>query len=125
MDATLYVVTVPQFLRNYKILFKTFYINKQKTLFMLILNVIENVLAWDCVVCRVLTMTYHRFCKKYFLQKWVVLLSALYLVYGIHESYYFLCVKKTIEQIYRSRCLFIRKLFVMAYSSVQNIFFYN
>ena len=41
------------------------------------------------------------------------------------ESYYFLCVKKTIEQIYRSRCLFIHKLFVMAYSSVQNLLFYN
>ena len=38
---------------------------------------------------------------------------------------YFLCVKKTIEQFYRNRCLFISKVFVMAYSSVQNILFYN
>ena len=28
------------------------------------------------------------------------------------EKYYLLCVKKTIEQIYRDTCLFIRKLFV-------------
>ena len=31
MDRTLYVVSMPQFLRNYKLLFKTFYI-KIKTL---------------------------------------------------------------------------------------------
>ena len=33
--------------------------------------------------------------------------------------------KKTIEQIYRNRYLSICKLFVMTYSSVQNILFYN
>ena len=33
---------------------------------MLILNVIDNGLACDCGVSRVLIMTYHRFCKKYF-----------------------------------------------------------
>ena len=92
---------------------------------MLILNVIDNGLACDCVVCRVLIMTYHRFCKKKFVKN-----GLYYLVYYIWyiafmESYYFLCVKKTIEQIYRNRCLFIRKLFVMAYSCVQNILFYN
>ena len=41
------------------------------------------------------------------------------------EKYYLPCVKKTIEQIYRNRRLIIRKLFVMAYLSVQNILFYN
>ena len=92
---------------------------------MLILNVIDNGLAGDCAVCRVLIMTYHRFCKKNFLKKLVVLLYVLYLVYSIHGKLFLLCVKKTIEQIYRSMCLFIRKLFVMAYSSVQNILFYN
>ena len=37
------------------------------------------------------------------------------------ESYYFLCVRETIEQIYRNMCLVIRKLFVIAYLRVQNI----
>ena len=37
------------------------------------------------------------------------------------ESYSFLFVKKTIEQIYRNMCLFICKLIVTAYISVQNI----
>ena len=92
---------------------------------MLILNIIDNGLACDCVVCRVLIMTYHRVCKK----NKIIKNGLYYLVYYIWyiefmASYYFLFVKKTIEQIYRSRCLFIRKLFVMAYSSVQNIQFY-
>ena len=51
---------------------------------MLILNVIDNGLACDSVVCRVLIMTYHRFCKKIFSLKMVVLLSVLYLEYSIH-----------------------------------------
>ena len=37
------------------------------------------------------------------------------------ESYYFICVKKTIEQIYQNLCLLICRLIVMAYISVQNI----
>ena len=40
-------------------------------------------------------------------------------------SNYFVCVKKTIEQIHGSMCLFLSKLFLKAYSSVQNILFYN
>ena len=40
------------------------------------------------------------------------------------ESYYFLCVKKTIEHICRNMCLLICKFFVMAYLSVQNILCY-
>ena len=32
---------------------------------MLILNVIDNGLAGDCVVCRVLIMIYHLFCKDF------------------------------------------------------------
>ena len=43
-----------------------------------------------------------------------------YLVYYIWyiafiESYYFLSIKKNMEQIYRNMCLLMRKLFVMAY----------
>ena len=95
---------------------------------MLLLNVIDNGLACDCIVCRVLIMTFGDtidFARKNFVKN-----GLYYKVYYIWyiafmESYYFLCVKKTIEQIYRSRCLFIHKLFVMAYSSVQNILFYN
>ena len=56
---------------------------------MLILNVIDNGLANDCGVCRVLIMTYHRFCKKYFPSKWVVLLNVLYLVCSIHGKLLF------------------------------------
>ena len=41
---------------------------------MLILNVIDNVLACDYGVTSVLIMTEHIFCKKYFTQKWVVLI---------------------------------------------------
>ena len=41
------------------------------------------------------------------------------------KGYYFLCVKKTIEQSYRNMCLLIRKLFILAYLSVRNILFYN
>ena len=68
-------------------------------------------------------MTHHRFCKNLFLKN-----GLYYLVYYIWyivfiESLYFLCVKKTIEQIYRNLCLLIRKLFVMAYLSFQNILF--
>ena len=33
---------------------------------MLILDVIDNGLASDCGVSKILLMTYHRFCKKYF-----------------------------------------------------------
>ena len=40
-------------------------------------------------------------------------------------SYYFLFIKKAIEQIYRNMCLLMRKLFGVAYLSVQNILFYN
>ena len=67
---------------------------------MLILNAIDNGLASDCGVSRVLIMTYHRFCKKYFTQKWVVLIVYYIWYIAFIESYYFLCVKKTIEHIY-------------------------
>ena len=43
MDGTLYMVYMPIFLRNYKLLLTTF-----KTLLMLILNVIDNGLVCDC-----------------------------------------------------------------------------
>ena len=92
---------------------------------MLILNAIDNGLACACGVYRVLIMAYHRFARNIFL-----LNGLYYLVYDIWyitfmESYYSLCFKKTIEQIYRNRCLFIRKLFVMAYIGVQNTLFYS
>ena len=61
---------------------------------MLILNVIDNGLDCDCCVYRVLIMTYHRFCKKYFPLKWVVLLSVLYLVYSIQGKLLFpMCIE--------------------------------
>ena len=41
------------------------------------------------------------------------------------ESYYFLCVKKTIQQINQNMCLLIRKLIVTALLSVQNLLFYD
>ena len=65
MDATLYAVSMPQFLRNNKLLFTTFYLNKIKTLCMLILNVIDNGLACDSGVCRVLIMTHYRLFKNF------------------------------------------------------------
>ena len=92
---------------------------------MLILNAIDNGLACDCGVYRVLIMAYHRFCKNIFLKNGLYHLVYYIWYIAFMESYYFLCVKKTIDQIYRNRCLFIRKLFVMAYSSVQNTLFYN
>ena len=92
---------------------------------MLILNSLDNGLCFDCGVSRVLFMIYHRFCKKYFPSKWVVLI-VYYLWYkAFFESYYFICVKKTIEHIYQNMCLLICKLIVMAYISVQNILFSN
>ena len=66
MDGTLYAVYMPKFLINYKLLFKTFYIDKKKTLCMLILNATDIGLACDCGESRVLIMTYHQYCKKYF-----------------------------------------------------------
>ena len=95
------------------------------TLRMLILNAIDNGLACDCGVCSVFIMTYHRFSKNIFLKN-----GLYYLVYYIWyiafiESYYFLCVMKSIEHIYRNMCQLICKLFVMAYLRVQNILFYN
>ena len=93
---------------------------------MLSMNVVDNGLACDYGVCRVLIMTCHRFCKNFIPKN-----GLHYLVYYIWyiafiESYYFLFIKKTIEQIYRNMCLFkIRKLFVMAYLSAQNILFNN
>ena len=93
---------------------------------MLILNGLDNGLGCDCGVSRVLIMIYHRFYKKYFTSKWVVLKVYYYLWYkAIIGSYYFLCVKKTIEQVYQNMCLLIGKLFIMAYISVQNILFSN
>ena len=83
MDGTLYAVSMPQFLRKYKLIFKTFLYKLIKTLHMLNLNVIDNGLACDYGVCRVL-IQYHRFCKKIFSLKRVVLISVLYLVYNIY-----------------------------------------
>ena len=92
---------------------------------MLILNAIDNGLASDCGVSRVLIMTYNRFFKKNFASKWVVLI-VYYIWYIVFiESYYFLCVKKTIEHIYRNMYLLMCKLIVMAFFSFQNILFYN
>ena len=70
-------------------------------------------------------MKHHRFCEKYFPLKWAVLI-VYYLWYKVLiESYYFPCVKKTIEQIFQNMCLLICKLIIMAYLSVQNILFSN
>ena len=92
---------------------------------MLFLNGLDNGLGCDCGVSRVLIMIYHRFCKKYFPLKWVVLI-VYYLWYkAFIESYYFQCVRKTIEQIYQNMFLFICKLILIAYISVQNILFSN
>ena len=93
---------------------------------MLILNDMDNGLACDCRVCRVLIVTYITdFARILFLKN-----GLYYLVYYIWyiafiESYYFLCIRKTIEQIYRNKCLLISKLFLVAYLSVQNLLFYN
>ena len=66
MDAALHAVSMTQFLRNYKLLFKTFYINEYRHYVrMLTLNVIDNGLACDCGVCRVLIMKCHRFCMNF------------------------------------------------------------
>ena len=92
---------------------------------MLILNSLDNGLGCDCGVSRVLILIYHRFCKKYFPCKWVVLI-VYYLWYkACIESYNFRCVMKTIEHIYQNMCLLICELIVMAYISVQNILFSN
>ena len=88
---------------------------------MLILNFINNGLACDCGVCRVLIMTYHLFSINIFLKNGLFYLMYYIWYTAFMGSYYFLCVKKNIEQIYQNRCLFIRRLFVMAFSSVQNI----
>ena len=67
---------------------------------MLILNSLDNGLGFDCGVSKVLIMIYRIFCKKYFVCKWVLLI-VYYLWYKVFiESYYFICVKKLIEQIY-------------------------
>ena len=82
---------------------------------MLILNAIDNGLACGCSVNRVLIMTYHRFAKKYFTKKWVVLI--LYYIWYIAfiESYHFTCLKKTNEQINLNKYLLIGKLIIMAF----------
>ena len=92
---------------------------------MLIPNVIDNNLARESGVSRVLIMTYHRFCKKYFSQKWVVLIVYYIWYIAFIESYYFLCVKKNIEQIYQNMYLLMRKLIVLAFLRIQNILFHN
>ena len=92
---------------------------------MLILNIIDNGLASYCGVCRVLIIIYYRFARILFLK--IELYYFGYYIWYIEfiEKYYFLCIKKTIAQIYRNMCLLICKLFVMVYLSVQNILFYN
>ena len=92
---------------------------------MLVLNGLDNSLGCDCGVSRVLIVIYRRLCKKYIPLKWVVLI-VYYLWYeAFIESYYFTRVKKTIEQIYQNMCLFICRLIVMTYISVQSILFSN
>ena len=76
-----------------------------------------NDLACDFGVCMILIMTYHLFCTKIC----VVLHSVVILYISLIESYYFLCVKKTKEQLYQNRCLLISTLFVITYLGVQNI----
>ena len=89
LSTTVYAVNMPKFIRNYRLLFKTFYID---TLCVFILNVIDNDLGSNYGVSRVLIMIYHRFCKKYFPWKWVVL-TVYYIWYKTFiENYYFLCV---------------------------------
>ena len=92
---------------------------------MLILNSLDNGLGYDCGVSSILILTYHSFCKKYFPCKWVVLIVCYLWCKEFIESKYYRCVMKTIEQIYQNMCLFICKLIVMAYISVQNIHFSN
>ena len=83
---------------------------------MLILNVIDNDLSCDCGVSRVLILTYHRFSQKYFTLKWVVLIVYCIWYIAFIESYYFLCVKKTIEHIYRN-------MYLLTYKNDRNGFF--
>ena len=75
--------------------------------------------------------------RLWFLQSFTDFARILFLKNGLYylvnyiwyiafiESYYFLCDKSTIEQIYRNMCPLSRKLFVMAYLSLQNILFYQ
>ena len=92
---------------------------------MLIFNVIDNDLACNCGVCRVLNMKCHRFRNILFLKNglYYLLYYIWYIAFII--SYYCPCVKKIIEQIYRNMCPLSRKMFVMAYLSLQNILFYH
>ena len=90
---------------------------------MLIMNAIDNGLACDCGVCRALIMTCHRFARILFPKNGLHFLVYYIWYITFIESFYFLFVEKTIEQIYRNMCLLMRKLFVMAYLSVQGILF--
>ena len=67
---------------------------------MLILIAIDNGLACDCGVSRVLTMTYHRLLQEIFYLKMGCTNSVFFWYVSFIECYYFLCVKKTIEHIY-------------------------
>ena len=81
---------------------------------MLILNVKDIDLACDCGVSRVF-YDISLSLQELFSLKWVVLI--VYYIWYIEfiESYYFLCVRKYIRQIYRSMYLVIRKLILMAF----------
>ena len=68
---------------------------------MLILSVIDNGLNCDCGVSKTLIMTSPIF-QEFFPLKWVVLIMNYIWYISFIESYHFLCVKKTIEQIYRN-----------------------
>ena len=72
------------------------------TLCMLNLNVIDNGLACDCGVCRVLITIYHRFCKNFIPKNGLYCLVYYIWYIAFIESYYFLCVKKTMKQICRN-----------------------
>ena len=90
----------------------------QGQVWFLIISILDHCpfsyLACDCGVSRLLIMTYYRFCKKYFLKIGLVFIVYYSWYIAFIESYSFLCIKKTIEQIDLNGFL-----------SVQNTLFYN
>ena len=98
-----------------------------KTLCMLILNVIDNGSACDLWCLPSFDYDIAPILQEFYSLKRFVLAYLMYYIWykAFIESYYFLCVKKTIEQIYQNMCLPIRNLIVMAYLSVQNVLLYN
>ena len=73
-------------------------------------------------------MTYHIFCKGILFLKngLYCLMYYIYLVYIIYRKLLFsLCYEDYKTEFHRNMCILIRKIFVMAYLSVQNILFSN